>query len=69
MLDINNQYTLFKRQIDTEVLKSFFNGTLEEDVDMLEEAEFLRTDTDYIDAVLLVNEVRDSEKGALFDYE
>ena len=36
---------------------------------MLEEAEFLRTHTDYIDAVLLVNEVRDSEKGALFDYE
>ena len=35
MLEINNQYTLFKRQIDTEVLKSFFNGTLEEDVDKL----------------------------------
>ena len=57
--------------MEDEVLLSHIDDflTLEEDVDMLEEAEFLRTDTDYIDAVLLVNEVRDSEKGALFDYE
>ena len=57
--------------MEDEVLFSHIDDflTLVEDVDMLEEAEFLRTDTDYIDAVLLVNEVRDSEKGALFDYE
>ncbi len=35
MLEINNQYTLMKRRIDTEVLKAFFAGDLEEIVDTL----------------------------------
>lgn len=35
MLEINNQYTLMKRKIDTEVLKRFFKGTLEETADRL----------------------------------
>jgi len=35
MLEINNQYTLMKRRIDTEVLKAFFAGRLEEQVDAL----------------------------------
>ena len=35
MLEINNQYTILRRQIDTEVLKLFFNGTLENEVDKL----------------------------------
>ncbi len=35
MLEINNQYTLMKRRIDTEVLKAFFSGKLEELVDTL----------------------------------
>lgn len=35
MLEINNQYTLMKRKIETEVMRSFFNGTLVEDADKL----------------------------------
>jgi [FeFe] hydrogenase (group B1/B3) len=35
MLEINNQYTVIKRKIDTEVLKAFFAGTLQESVDKL----------------------------------
>ncbi len=35
MLEINNQYTLMKRKIDTEVMRRFFNGTLAEDADRL----------------------------------
>jgi len=35
MLEINNQYTLMKRHIDTEVLRAFFAGTLEDVVDNL----------------------------------
>lgn len=35
MLEINNQYNLLRRRIDTEVLKLFFQGKLESDVDRL----------------------------------
>ncbi|PKL14258.1 MAG: hydrogenase assembly protein HupF [Spirochaetae bacterium HGW-Spirochaetae-8] len=35
MLEINNQYTLMKRRIDTEVLRAYFAGDLEEVVDTL----------------------------------
>ncbi len=35
MLELNNQYTLMKRKIDTEVLKCFFDGTLVEQADKL----------------------------------
>ena len=35
MLELNNQYTLMKRKIDTEVLKNFFNDTLVENADRL----------------------------------
>ena len=35
MLEINNQYTLMKRKIDTEVLKCLFDGTLIEAADKL----------------------------------
>ena len=35
MIDINNQYTLMKRKIDTEVVRHFFNDTLISEVDKL----------------------------------
>ncbi len=35
MLDVNNQYTLMKRKIDTEVMKHFFDDTLVKDADRL----------------------------------
>ena len=35
MLEINNQYTLMKRKIETEVMRHFFNGTLVEEADNL----------------------------------
>ena len=35
MLELNNQYTLMKRKIDTEVLKCFFDDTLVEKADRL----------------------------------
>lgn len=35
MLELNNQYTLMKRKIDTEVLKCFFDDTLVEKADKL----------------------------------
>ena len=35
MFEINNQYTLMKRRIDTEVLRMFFDGALKETVDAL----------------------------------
>lgn len=35
MIEINNQYTLMKRKIDTEVVRSFFNDTIMEDIDKL----------------------------------
>ena len=35
MIDINNQYTLMKRRIDTEVVRHFFNGTLVDEIDKL----------------------------------
>lgn len=35
MIEINNQYTLMKRKIDTEVVRSFFNGTILEEIDSL----------------------------------
>ncbi|MBK5200301.1 MAG: 4Fe-4S binding protein [Spirochaetaceae bacterium] len=35
MLDMNNQYTRIKSRVYTMVLKSFFNGTLEEDIDKI----------------------------------
>lgn len=35
MLEINNQYTLMKRRIDSEVLKAYFAGNLEETIDTL----------------------------------
>ena len=35
MLELNNQYTLMKRQVHAEVLKEFFAGTLKENVDKL----------------------------------
>lgn len=35
MLELNNQFTVMKRQIETDVLKSFFQGTLETDVDRI----------------------------------
>ena len=35
MLELNNQYTLMKRKIDTEVLKCFFDDTLVEQADRL----------------------------------
>jgi [FeFe] hydrogenase (group B1/B3) len=35
MLEINNQYTLMKRRIASEVLKAYFSGKLEEDIDTL----------------------------------
>ena len=35
MLELNNQYTAMKRRIDTEVLKLFFSGKLESDLDKL----------------------------------
>ncbi|MFA7670865.1 MAG: monomeric [FeFe] hydrogenase [Sphaerochaetaceae bacterium] len=35
MLEINNQYTLMKRRIDTELLKLYFNGDLEKSIDYL----------------------------------
>ena len=35
MLELNNQYTRLKRLIHTMVLKSFFAGTLEEDIDKI----------------------------------
>lgn len=35
MLELNNQHTLMKRRIDTEVLKSYFAGTLEDSADAL----------------------------------
>lgn len=35
MIDINNQYTLMKRKIDTEVVRQFFNDTLISEVDKL----------------------------------
>ncbi len=35
MLELNNQYTLMKRKIDTEVLKCFFSDTLVEQADKL----------------------------------
>lgn len=35
MLELNNQYTRLKRRVHTMVLKSFFNGSLEEDIDKI----------------------------------
>ena len=35
MLEINNQFTFMKRRLETEVIKSFFKGTLIEDVDKI----------------------------------
>jgi [FeFe] hydrogenase (group B1/B3) len=35
MLELNNQYTLMKRRLQTEVLKQFFAGTLEKDADKI----------------------------------
>ena len=35
MLELNNQYTLMKRRIDAQVLKSYFANTLEDSVDTL----------------------------------
>ena len=35
MLEINNQYTLMRRKIETEVMRHFFNGTLVEEADKL----------------------------------
>ena len=35
MLELNNQYTLIKRRVQTEVLKQFFEGTLEMDADKI----------------------------------
>ncbi len=35
MLELNNQYTLMKRRVQTEVLKQFFAGTLEKDADKI----------------------------------
>jgi len=35
MLEVNNQYTLMKRKIDVEVLKSYFSGTLANDIELL----------------------------------
>ena len=35
MLELNNQYTVMKRQVHAEVLKAFFAGTLEQEVDAL----------------------------------
>ena len=35
MLEINNQYTAIRRRIDTEVLKLFFSGELEDKIDSL----------------------------------
>jgi [FeFe] hydrogenase (group B1/B3) len=35
MLELNNQYTLMKRKVQTEVLSEFFNGTLERDADRI----------------------------------
>lgn len=35
MLDMNNQYTRIKSRVYTMVLKSFFRGTLEEDIDKI----------------------------------
>ena len=33
MLEINNQYTILKRKVDTEVIRAFFDGILEDEVD------------------------------------
>ncbi|MFA6844595.1 MAG: monomeric [FeFe] hydrogenase [Sphaerochaetaceae bacterium] len=35
MLELNNQYTLIKRRVQTEVLKRFFDGTLDKDADKI----------------------------------
>lgn len=35
MLEINNQFTFMKRRLESEVLKAFFAGTLEEQVDRI----------------------------------
>jgi len=35
MLELNNQYTRLKRQVHSMVIKSFFAGTLEEDIDKI----------------------------------
>ena len=35
MLELNNQYTLMKRRIDTAVVKSFFDDTILDDIDRL----------------------------------
>lgn len=35
MLELNNQYTLIKRRIQTEVLKQFFDDTLQKDADKI----------------------------------
>ena len=35
MIDLNNQYTLMKRKIDTAVVRNFFNDTLVEEADRL----------------------------------
>lgn len=35
MLELNNNYTLVKRQVQTEVLKQFFDGTLTEEADKI----------------------------------
>ena len=35
MLEQNNQYNILNRKIDTEVIRAFFNGTLEDDIDKI----------------------------------